>query len=98
MRRKSLQTTIAPKTAEMLSLRKLWPVWGVLVTCVWSAFSPVLSNKFVDWDDPQWIVENRSFQGLGWEQVEFAFTTFNGGVYQPLGWLVQSLTHALFGL
>src|SRR5262249_51198093 len=72
------------RTAEMPSLGKLWPVWAVLVAWVWIAFSPVLSNGFVDWDDPDWILENRSFRGLGWEQIEFAFTTFKGGVYQPL--------------
>jgi protein O-mannosyl-transferase len=37
-------------------------------------------------------------KGLGWEPIEFAFTTFMGGVYQPLGWLVQSLTYAFYGL
>ena len=39
-----------------------------------------------------------AFRGLGWEQICFAFTTFQGGVYQPLGWLLQSLTYELFGL
>jgi Flp pilus assembly protein TadD len=77
---------------------RLWPVWGVLAACVWIAFSPVLGNGFVDWDDQKWILENPSFRGLGWAQVRFAFTTLTGGVYQPLGWLLQSLTYELFGL
>ena len=98
MGRKNLPANAALKTAEMPSLGKLWPVWGVLVACVWIAFSPVLSNGFVDWDDHDWILDNHSFRGLGWEQIRFAFTTFNGGVYQPLGWLVQSLTYEFFGL
>jgi tetratricopeptide (TPR) repeat protein len=76
----------------------LWPVWGVLAACVWIAFSPVLANGFVDLDDRDWILENYSFRGLGSEQFRFAFTTLKGGVYQPLGWLVQSLTYELFGL
>jgi Flp pilus assembly protein TadD len=77
---------------------KLWPVWGVLVTVVWVAFSPVLTNGFVDWDDPWWILDNHAFRGLGWEQVRFAFTTLTGGVYQPLGWLIQSVTYVFYGL
>jgi protein O-mannosyl-transferase len=76
----------------------LWPVWGVLAVCVWIAFSPALSNGFVDLDDPDWILENHSIRGLGWEQVQFAFTTFKGGVYQPLGWLIQGLTYEIYGL
>ena len=98
MGRRNLPGNAALKTAEMPGLGKLWPVWGVLVACVWTAFSPALSNGFVDWDDPQWILENYSFRGLGWEQIAFAFTSFKGGVYQPLGWLVQSLTYQIYGL
>jgi protein O-mannosyl-transferase len=98
MGRRNLPGNAALKTAEVPSLGKLWSVWGVLIACVWIAFSPALRNGFVDWDDPQWFLENDSFRGLGWEQLQFAFTSFKGGVYQPLGWLVQSLTYQLYGL
>jgi len=98
MGRKNRRANAALKTAEMPGLAKLWPVWGVLVACVWIAFSPVLNNGFVDLDDRDWILENHSFRGLGWDQIQFAFTTFKGGVYQPLGWLTQSLTYAIYGL
>jgi protein O-mannosyl-transferase len=96
--RRNRPAKAALTTAEIPTLGKLWPVWGLLVTCVWIAFSPVLGNGFVDWDDPQWILENHAFRGLGWEQIQFAFTTFKGGVYQPLGWLVQSFTYEFYGL
>ena len=58
-------------TADMPHFGKLWPVWGVLVACVWFAFSPVLSNGFVDWDDPLCILENHAFprSGLGTDPV-----------------------------
>ncbi len=98
MGRRNLPASATLKTAEMSGLGNLWPVWGVLGACVWIAFSPVLSNGFVDWDDHHFILENHSVRGLGWEQICFAFTTFTGGVYKPLGWLVQSLTYAFFGL
>jgi Flp pilus assembly protein TadD len=88
----------APRTSQTLSIGKLWPVWSVLAGCIWIAFSPILSNGFVNLDDRDWILENHSFRGLGWEQIRFAFTTFKGGVYQPLGWLAQSLTYEFFGL
>jgi Flp pilus assembly protein TadD len=96
--RKTLPVDAAPETAEMPGAGRLWPVWVVLVACTWIALSPALSNGFVDFDDPGWILENLSFRGLGWEQIRFAFTTSTGGVYQPLGWLMQSLTYVLFGL
>jgi hypothetical protein len=65
MGRKNLPANAALKTAEIPGLGKLWPVWTVLVAYVWIAFSPVLSNGFVDWDDQKWILENQSFRGLG---------------------------------
>ncbi len=98
MGKKKTASKAALETAKMPGLGKLWPVWGVLVACIWVAFSPALSNGFVNWDDHGWFLDNHSFRGLGWEQICFAFTTFKGGVYQPLGWLVQSLTYELFGL
>jgi Flp pilus assembly protein TadD len=98
MGRKKLRASASLKTAETGRVSKLWPVWGVLIACVWIAFAPVLSNGFVHWDDQKVILENHSFRGLGWEQIRFAFTTFTGGVYQPLGWLLQSFTYEFWGL
>ncbi len=98
MRRGKTAANVPLETAKTSSLGKLWPVWGVLVACVWIAFSPVLSNGFVNWDDHDLILRNHSFRGLGWEQIVFAFTTLQGGVYKPLGWLLQSLTYEFFGL
>jgi protein O-mannosyl-transferase len=98
MGRKNLPAKAAPETAGMPRLGNLWSIWGVLVACVWIAFSPVLSNGFVDWDDSGVILENHAFRGLGWEQIRFAFTTFFGGLYQPLGWLFLSLTYQFCGL
>jgi protein O-mannosyl-transferase len=98
MGRKNLPRKADVKTASMPSWRTLLPVWGALVACVWIAFSPALSNGFVDLDDPDWILENHSVRGLGWEQIQFAFTTLKGGVYQPLGWLLQSFVYTCYGL
>jgi protein O-mannosyl-transferase len=86
------------KTPTVPGLGKLWPVWCVLAIGVWIAFSPVLGNGFVDWDDKAQILDNYSYRGLGWEQIKFAFTNFTGGVCQPVGWLIQSLTYEMFGL
>jgi Flp pilus assembly protein TadD len=98
MGRRNLPEHAPLKTVQTPGPGKLWPVWGVLVACVWIAFAPALRNGFVDWDDRDWIVENESFRGLGWDQIRFAFTTFKGGVYQPLGWLLQSVDYEVFGL
>ena len=98
MGRNELSGNSTARMAELPTLGKLWPVWGVLVASVYFAFAPVLGNGFVDWDDRLCILENHAFRGLGPEQIWFAFTTFTGGVYMPVGWLIQSLTYETFGL
>ena len=98
MGRRNLPANTPIQTAGVPGFGQLWPVWSVLVICVWIAFSPIFNNGFVDWDDKAQILENHSFRGLGWEQVRFAFTNFTGGVCQPVGWLLQSLTYEMFGL
>src|SRR5262249_24226354 len=98
MGRRGSAKLVPPRPRGAPRFRDLWPVWGSLIALVWVAFSPVLTSGFVDWDDPHCILDNDSFRGLGWEQIHFAFTTLRGGVYQPLGWLLQSLTYEFSGL
>jgi Flp pilus assembly protein TadD len=98
MGRKDSSASAANLSAGRLGNRHLWPIWAGLAAAVWIAFSPVLNNGFVDLDDRDWILDNHAFRGLGWDQIGFAFTTMKGGVYQPLGWLLQSFTFAAFGL
>jgi tetratricopeptide (TPR) repeat protein len=77
------------------------PVKGLpalLFVAVIVAFSPVLANGFVNWDDPQNFLENPHFRGLGPTQVRWAWTTAHLGVYQPLGWMGVGAEYALFGL
>ena len=49
--KKADRTHAFPGMAREPGIGQLWPVWGVLAACVWIAFSPVLGNGFVDWDD-----------------------------------------------
>ncbi len=98
MGRKSLPVSVNRDRPASLGISGLWPVWAALAVVVWTAFSPVLRNGFVDWDDRDWILENQGYRGLGWDQIVYAFTTLKGGVYQPLGWLLQGFTYAAFGL
>jgi Flp pilus assembly protein TadD len=61
-----------------------------------AAFWPVLSNGFVNWDDPAVLVNNPRLASPG--IVAWAFSTTLVGHYQPLAWLVWSAAKSLFGL
>jgi Flp pilus assembly protein TadD len=75
--------------------------WGVpagVVLAVVVAFSPILANGFVDWDDGTNFTDNRHFRGIGWTHLVWMATAFHLGVYQPLAWLAAALQFSLGGL
>jgi tetratricopeptide (TPR) repeat protein len=82
-------------------LNSLHPAWiclllAALVGCV---FYPILHNGFVNFDDPLYITANSHVQnGLTWAGCRWAFTTLDGGFWQPLMWLSYLLDYQLFGL
>ena len=56
----------------------------------------LLTNGFVNWDDPFTLQNNARLAAPG--VLRWAFTTTEMGHYQPLAWLVWSEIKALFGL
>jgi tetratricopeptide (TPR) repeat protein len=63
-----------------------------------AAYAPVLSNRFVDWDDGANFVNNPSYRGFGWSHLRWMATTFHRGVYQPLAWLLAAAEHRIGGV
>jgi protein O-mannosyl-transferase len=61
-------------------------------------FLPALSGGFLNWDDNVNFLENPAYQGLGIEQIRWAFTSVLFGHYIPLTRLTWSLNFALGGL
>ena len=76
----------------MLALLLIILLWTILV------FFPVLQNDFVNWDDDRNLLENRNFRGLGWEQVQWMFTTFHMTLYRPLTWVSFGLDYLFWGM
>ena len=73
---------------------------GVLLTAVTlAAYSPVLQNDFVSYDDPDYVTENpHVLRGLSWSNVGWAFRTAHAGNWHPLTWLSHSLDCQVFGM
>ena len=61
-------------------------------------FLPSLHNGFVNCDDPSNIVDNPHIYGLSWGNVQWMFTTFHLGPYQPLSWLSLAADYSIWGL
>jgi protein O-mannosyl-transferase len=56
-------------------------------------FWPTLSNGFVNWDDPNTVVNNTNCHGLDAARIKWMFSTFFWGHYQPLVWLSYAVDY-----
>ncbi len=62
-------------------------------------YLPVAHHGFVNYDDNDYVTENRVVQnGLTWAGVEWAFTTGHASNWHPLTWLSHMTDCSLFGL
>jgi tetratricopeptide (TPR) repeat protein len=84
---------------ERTRLRRLILI-GVLLTAVTLAsFWPVFSNDFINFDDPEYVLENPQVRtGLSWDNVNWAFRAHHASNWHPLTWLSHMLDVELFGL
>lgn len=82
--------------SESKNLRAALALGVAAVTLV--MFAPAIKNGFVNWDDLPALLENRHFRGFGWAQLQWMFTTFHMGLYQPLSWLTYALDHFFWGM
>lgn len=86
------EETQAPSAAVRLAL----PVAVAVITAL--AFLPALDHGWVNWDDTINFLENHNYRGLSWRHLEWMFTTFHAGPYQPLSWLTLGLDYTLWGM
>lgn len=71
----------------------------VLLIAVFGAFAPILSNAFVNYDDPDYVTTNAHVQhGLNWASLAWAFRSSEHGNWHPLTWLTHTLECQVFGL
>jgi len=64
-----------------------------------AVYWPVTSHPFVNYDDPDYIVENSHVNsGLSWTNVVWAFENKHAGNWHPLTWISHMLDCQMFGL
>ena len=62
-------------------------------------FIPATSNQFINFDDPDYVIENHVVQnGLTWAGVKWAFTGVHASNWHPLTWLSHMVDCDLFRL
>jgi tetratricopeptide (TPR) repeat protein len=80
--------------------RRLELVIGLaLVLATVAAYAPVFQNGFVNYDDPEYLTQNREVQkGLTAGSVWWALSTTAAANWHPLTWLSLQLDYQLWGL
>jgi protein O-mannosyl-transferase len=72
----------------------------LLAIATLALYYPITGHPFVtDYDDGSYVTNNLHVRdGLSWNIVRWAFTTFNQANWHPLTWLSHALDCQLFGL
>ena len=83
----------------MSRLRLELAICLLLGAVVWTAFHPVTGFGFVDFDDPDYVVDNPIVnRGLDREALRLAFTSVESNNWHPLTWISHTLDVSLFGM
>ena len=75
---------------------KLFSVF--IFAVVFTVFSGALENGFVDWDDGDYILENRFIRSFSLDNLKEMFTDVQTANWHPVTWLSHAVDYKLFGL
>lgn len=63
-----------------------------------AVYLPLLNNRFLLWDDDEYILENIHIQHVDWSLVKWAFTAFVAGNWHPVSSLSLAVDFAVWGM
>jgi len=85
--------------SESLEFRRPFFLGLLLVIATLALYYPVHGYPFINYDDSIYVTNNVQIQdGINWDTVRWAFTTFYLGTWNPLTWLSHALDCQLFQL
>ena len=90
----SLQPAVPPPTKI-----PSWAFCFALVLITFATYLPVLHNSFVNYDDVDYVTQNRHVQqGVTFSTFSWALTSTEAGNWHPLTWMSHAVDFELFGL
>jgi len=71
----------------------------LLITCTVLTYGNILSHDFIDYDDGDYVTNNRHVQqGISFQNIIWAFTTIHASNWHPLTWLSHMLDCQFYGM
>ncbi|MHC4607817.1 MAG: hypothetical protein ACYTAF_12965 [Planctomycetota bacterium] len=78
-------------------MKRPWLPPLLVAAVVFTAFTPALTNDFVNWDDPGNFLENPRYRGFSADNLKWMLTDMRGH-YMPLTWLSHGVDYVLWGV
>jgi tetratricopeptide (TPR) repeat protein len=70
----------------------------VLAVITFLVYLPSLNNRFVNWDDTDYVTDNPYLaEGLTWAGVEWSFRSVYASNWHPLTWISHAIDISLYG-
>ena len=92
-------TSPAQTAVQQLFWRQRLALCLGLVVVVFASYARVVHNGFILYDDNEYITENPHVKdGLSWQTVKWAFTSYDAANWHPLTWLSHAFNVSLFGV
>jgi protein O-mannosyl-transferase len=89
----------APRHSDSSWHRSSWVLAAGLTAAVLAVYAPALNNGFINFDDPQYVLENPHVRsGLTWQGAVWAMTAGYAGNWHPVTWLSHMTDVRLFDL
>ncbi len=70
-----------------------WIVAAFLLVLTWYLYKPSLDNHFTNWDDPEYVLENRQVKNFDAQNAKYFFAHASANNYHPLTMLSLSLDY-----
>jgi len=91
-------TAHACMTSAKTTNREVWIHISLLVIAIIIAYARVFQAGFMDWDDGEYVINNKDIAGFGAANIAAWFSRFYLGNYQPLTMLSYAVDHLLGGV
>jgi hypothetical protein len=69
-----------------------------LILIAFFVYSPLIHYPFMNWDDPNTVVNNKNIQEINADFFSWSFSSTFTGNWQPITWLSLALDYSIAGM